>query len=195
MSRFSPPLTARMESRTISASSRLALESPRVFVLRIAPHVLFVRRIATTSRYASDVISNRCICLTLQPRSMNSSRKPIEQFGIAWAVRPSCRSYRVWQRCRGRNGDCQMRFTITRAVSGLSGETSHSASARRRPDVRPFAGAISVGGFAVGRYGEEARPHQRTAAVHVASNQEVRWRRVYRPGTRVKEASFDGFAS
>src|SRR6476469_5124677 len=38
-----------------------------------------------------------------------------------------------------------MRFTITRAVSGFSLDTSHSASARRRPEVRPLAGGIAVG--------------------------------------------------
>ena len=37
-------------------------------------------------------------------------------------------------------------LTMTRAGSGLSGEASHSASARRRPDVWPSAGGISMGG-------------------------------------------------
>src|SRR3989442_15967601 len=40
-----------------------------------------------------------------------------------------------------------MRLTIPRAVGGFGGEASHSASARRRPDVRPSAGGISIGGF------------------------------------------------
>src|SRR5262245_4039959 len=40
-----------------------------------------------------------------------------------------------------------MRLTITLAGNGLSREVSHSASASRRPDVRPSAGGSSVGGF------------------------------------------------
>ena len=39
-----------------------------------------------------------------------------------------------------------MRLTMTRAVSGFCDEPSHSANARRRPDVWPSAGGISVGG-------------------------------------------------
>ena len=39
-----------------------------------------------------------------------------------------------------------MRLTITRAVSGFSGEPSHAAKALRRPEVRPCGGGISVGG-------------------------------------------------
>jgi hypothetical protein len=41
---------------------------------------------------------------------------------------------------------CHSRLTMTRAVSGLSGEAIQRASASRRPDVRPSGRAIAVGG-------------------------------------------------
>ena len=71
--RSSAPLAAIIASRTISASSRWIAEAPE-----IADSPDPSRRSPASSNcddiwYASDVMIRRCICLMLQPRSMNST--------------------------------------------------------------------------------------------------------------------------
>ena len=101
---------------------------------------------------------SRCIALRLQPRATNSVasqssssgwRRPSpivpKSLGVATIPRPK------W--C------CQRRLTITRAVSGLSGRVSQSASAVRRPldrVGRPRSSEIRHGSR--GRPGTPARP-------------------------------------
>src|SRR5262245_10680775 len=95
--------------------------------------------------YVSEFMIRRCICLTLQPRRTNSvasqSRSsgcdgltPIfpKLLGVGTMPRPKCQ--------------CQIRLTMTRAVSGLSADAIHSANARRRPLLTPLRGEWVIGG-------------------------------------------------
>src|SRR5918995_735771 len=54
-----------------------------------------------------------------------------------------------------------MRLTITREVNGLSLDVSHSAKARRRPDVRPLGGGKAVGGAPIVSIGDSHRDWNR----------------------------------
>ncbi len=82
----------------------------------------------------------------LQPRFMNSTASQSSSSGCVGLspILPKLSSVATmpWPKWW-----LQMRLTITRAVSGFSGEPSHSASARLRPEVRPFAGGSSTVGL------------------------------------------------
>ena len=70
---------------------------------------------------------------------------------------------------------CQMRFTMTRGVSGFFGSASQLASTERRPvEFKPSGGAIfeSLGS----RIGKESRLHFFSLDVPVAGSQDVGFR-------------------
>ena len=82
----------------------------------------------------------------LQPRFMNSTESQSSNSGCVGGspILPKLSSVATMPRPKWWN---QIRLTITRAVSGLSGDAIHSASANRRPDVRPSDRGISVAGL------------------------------------------------
>ncbi|PYR86343.1 MAG: hypothetical protein DMG18_03030 [Acidobacteria bacterium] len=84
--------------------------------------------------------------LMLQPRFMNSTANQSSISGCVGGspIFPKLSSVGTMPRPKWW---CQTRLTMTRAASGFSREASHSASALRRPEVRPSAGGISVAGF------------------------------------------------
>ncbi len=78
---------------------------------------------------------SRCIDFRLQPRATNSVASQSSSSGCVGSSPIVPKSLGVATRPRPK-WCCQSRLTITRAVSGWSGRTSHSASAVRRPVER-----------------------------------------------------------
>ena len=124
----------------------------------------------------------------LQPRFMNSTASQSSSSGCVGCspILPKLSSVATMPRPKWW---CQMRLTMTRAVSGFCAEPSHSASARRRPDVCPSAGGISVGGLPIVATRHEARLHQGAVALRIAANQEVRRRRLVSSRPCVQETA------
>ncbi len=85
---------------------------------------------------------SRCMCFTDQPERMNSCASQSSSSGCEGFVplRPKSLgvSTRPVPKC-----PCQMRFTITRAVSGFCGLAIQSASARRRSLLGGVSAAVS----------------------------------------------------
>ena len=81
--------------------------------------------------YASEFSINRCMCFMLQLCSVNSTASQSSSSGWVGAspVLPKLLGVRT---IPSPKWSCQSRFTITRAVSGLSREAIHSASPRLR---------------------------------------------------------------
>ena len=69
---------------------------------------------------------------------------------------------------------CQIRFTITRAVSGLPCEASHSANPRRRQLDFASAGGSGKRPLGLAHDRQHARRHLRARRVRAAAMQEVR---------------------
>ncbi len=82
-------------------------------------------------RYVADVTISLKNCFTSQPRLAELDGQPVEQLRMrrqlagdaevaGWCARGPCRT-----------ASCQKRLTVTRAVSGCSGRSSHWAKPRR----------------------------------------------------------------
>ena len=87
---------------------------------------------------------SRCIAFTDQPDSTNRAASQSSSAGFDGAF--SARAEVVGVRTRpSPKWCCQIRLTITRAVSGLSGRASHSASSQPAAPVRDPQGRLTRG--------------------------------------------------
>ena len=84
---------------------------------------------------------------------------------------------------------CQSRLTMTRAVSGLSGEAIQCASAQAPARGAPVGPRDLGRRIAAGDHLHEPRLHLRAAALDIAADQEIRRRRLVAAGTLVQIAA------
>ena len=170
--RLMPPLAARIASRTIFGVEPLRAEPPQILVLadpsRDPPHPR-TRTPSGTPRRSSSAGAS---ALMLQPRFMNSTASQSSSCGCVGGspILPKLSSVATMPRPKWW---CQMRLTITRAVSGFC---ARAEPLGQRP---PAARRAAVGGrnlgrrVAIGRRGDEARLHHRAFGVRIAAEQEV----------------------
>ena len=129
----SKPLTASALSRTISASSR---QRPWRASQKLYGSVSITAVVVTeVCRYVPLVTMSLTICFTSQPLSINSIASQSSSAGCVGGVPCEPKSSSGIARPRPWN-IAHKRFTITRAVSGLSRLTIHSARLLRV--ARPF---------------------------------------------------------
>ena len=202
----SNPLTARALSRTISASSR---QRPWRASQRLYGSVTMLALLATEDcRYVPLVTMSLTRCLTSQPLSMNSIASQSSKAGCVAGEPCESKSSNGMARPRPWN-IAHKRFTITRAVSGLSRAIIQFAKFIReaRPsEALPNLRYSGTAGCTISPVSSSQLPRGNTrtmrglametetsevglalmAAVFSAFLPEIFWRRVASSGARVR---------
>src|SRR5437868_4327116 len=143
----SRPDTASIASRSCSALSRRGAErsssaNPETFAGFAAAFATSV----DLCRYVALVTIVRCNFFNDHPFRTNSDASQSSNSGCVGRAPARPKSFGVATNPLPKHS-CHTRFTITRAVKGLSGDAIHSASASRRPLVRRLGAGGTTAGF------------------------------------------------